>query len=517
MTLFLANPCSILRKFKYREQERLAMSKIQQLLQSSQPRLSNSILPSFLVLLAQCSFSVNTYAESATEQAKQIVVGNDTQRDLSVTVYNDNFALVREARELVLPKGLVELEFQDVPKTIDPTSVTVKSVDQPDQFSVLEQNYRYDLLNRTTLLSKFVGRKLKYSRSVLTGSSYETSFREGSLLALDPEIVDFGDEIEIEPEGTITLSSVPEELTSKPTLVWLLENQVHGAQLLETSYLANRISWQADYIAVLDDEAGQFDLSAWVTMNNRSGARFHDAQIKLVAGDVNRVKTDEQVREMRFTSPARAMSDEMAQQESFFEYHLYTLPRKTTLANNETKQINLMSADGVGFTKEYVLLSQAGNQRRAQIGESKFDVKLKFDNREKNKLGMPLPAGRVRVYQEDSSGALQLVGEDRVKHTPEDETVTLSVGKAFDLVAERRQTAYRRIGDKGIEVSYEITVRNQKRENVSAIVQERMFGDWIISGENLKGVRLDAATYEFKFDVKAKSARTIKYTARMTY
>jgi len=252
-------------------------------------------------------------------------------------------------------------------------------------------------------------------------------------------------------------------------------------------------------------------------MKNHSGARFKNALIKLVAGDVNRVKADRPSYEERFTTVRRATNESMPQQESFFEYHLYTLPRRSNLANNETKQINLMSADGVGFTKEYVLSSPAGNQRMAQSKKSKFDVKLKFDNRKKNELGMPLPGGRVRVYQEDSSGALQLVGEDRVKHTPEDETVTLSVGKAFDLVAERKQTSYRRIGDRGVEVSYEITVRNQKREQVTAIVQERLFGDWIISDENIQGDRLDATTQEYKFDVEAKGSKTIKYTSRITF
>lgn len=493
------------------------MNKSENLFRLTAFKLTYPVVLSALCLLLVFSVAPKIYAENTIEQAKQIVVGNGTQSDLSVTVYNNNFALVREVRETVLPKGMVELEFQDVPKTIDATSVTVKSVGQRNQVSVLEQNYRYDLLNRETLLSKFVGRKLKYSRRVIDGSSDEKILREGNLLALDPEIVDFGDEIEIDPEGTITLPYVPEELTSKPTLVWLLENQVHGPQQLETSYLANGISWQADYIAVLDDESGEFDLSAWVTMKNQSGARFKNALIKLVAGDVNRVKADRQLYEERFTTARRAMSEAMPQQESFFEYHLYTLPRRSNLANNETKQINLMSADSVGFTKEYVLSSSAGNQRMVQSEKSKFDVKLKFDNRTQNKLGMPLPAGRFRVYQEDSSGALQLVGEDRVKHTPEDETVTLSVGKAFDLVAERKQTSYRRIGDRGVEVSYEITVRNQKREKVTAIVQERIFGDWIISGENIRGERLNATTQEYKFSVEAKGFKTIKYTSRITF
>ena len=493
------------------------MSKTENSLRLIAFKVTNRVVLGGSFLLLIFSVAPKIYAENTIEQAEQIVVGNDTQSDLSVTVYNNNFALVREVRESVLPKGLVELEFQDVPKTIDATSVTVKSVGQRNQFSVLEQNYRYDLLNRKTLLSKFVGKKLKYSRSVLEGSSDEKILREGNLLALDPEIVDFGDEIEIAPEGTITLSYVPEELTSKPTLVWLLENQVRGPQQLETSYLANGISWQADYIAVLDDESGEFDLSAWVTMKNQSGARFRNALIKLVAGDVNRVQPDRPLQEKRFTTVRRRTSESMPQQESFFEYHLYTLPRRSNLANNETKQINLMSADGVGFTKEYVLSSSAGNQRMVQSEKSKFDVKLKFDNRTQNKLGMPLPAGRVRVYQEDSSGALQLVGEDRVKHTPEDETVTLSVGKAFDLVAERKQTSYRRMGDRGVEVSYEITVRNQKREKVTAIVQERIFGDWIISDENVQGDKLDATTQEYKFDVEAKGLKTIKYTSRITF
>ncbi|MFT6432011.1 MAG: hypothetical protein ACJAVI_000046 [Candidatus Azotimanducaceae bacterium] len=468
-------------------------------------------------LLSSALFSiVSLLAQNGYAQAEQVVVGEDSRTDLSITVYNNNFALVRETRASVLPRGLVEVEFQDVPKTIDPTSVTVKSLGKGRQFSVLEQNYQYDLLNKETLLSKFVGKKLKYSRTILEGASYEKILREGYLLAMSPEIVDFGDEIEIDPEGTITLSYVPEELISKPTLIWLLENDVSGSQLLETSYLANGISWQADYIMVLDDKASEFDLSAWVTMNNQSGARFRNAQIKLVAGDVNRVAA--QARPEMYMEK-RMMASDMAgaREESLFEYHLYTMPRKTNLANNQTKQLKLMSAEDVGFTKDYILSTHVGNQRMAQSQTSKFDVKLNFDNRKKNNLGMPLPAGRVRVYQQDLSGALQLVGEDRVKHTPEDETVTLSVGKAFDLVAERKQTDYRRIGDRGVELSYQVTVRNHKKEKAMVTINEKLFGDWVISSESVKGEKIDVSIQQYKFSIEGGGTQSLDYTARITY
>jgi hypothetical protein len=468
-------------------------------------------------LLSSALFSiVSLLAQNGYAQAEQVVVGEDSRTDLSITVYNNNFALVRETRASVLPRGLVEVEFQDVPKTIDPTSVTVKSLGKGRQFSVLEQNYQYDLLNKETLLSKFVGKKLKYSRTILEGASYEKILREGYLLAMSPEIVDFGDEIEIDPEGTITLSYVPEELISKPTLIWLLENEVSGSQLLETSYLANGISWQADYIMVLDDKASEFDLSAWVTMNNQSGARFRNAQIKLVAGDVNRVAA--QARPEMYMEK-RMMASDMAgaREESLFEYHLYTMPRKTNLANNQTKQLKLMSAEDVGFTKDYILSTHVGNQRMAQSQTSKFDVKLNFDNRKKNNLGMPLPAGRVRVYQQDLSGALQLVGEDRVKHTPEDETVTLSVGKAFDLVAERKQTDYRRIGDRGVELSYQVTVRNHKKEKAMVTINEKLFGDWVISSESVKGEKIDVSIQQYKFSIEGGGTQSLDYTARITY
>jgi len=465
----------------------------------------------WLLISMTSIFTQNGYAQNET-----VVVGDESRTNLTVTVYNNDFALVREVRETVLPRGLIELEFQDVPRTIDATSVTVKSLGKKQKFSVLEQNYRFDLLNRNTLLSKFVGQKLKYSRSVLEGKSYEKVLREGHLLAMNPEIVDFGDEIEIDPEGTITLSYVPEELISKPTLVWLLENDTAGPQLLETSYLANNLSWHADYIMVLDEQSSEFDLSAWVTMNNQSGARYNNAQIKLVAGDVNRVTAQAQPElyaRDRMMSSARAAP----QEESLFEYHLYTMPRKTDLANNESKQLNLMSAEDVSFSKEYILASHIGNQRLVESQESRFDVKLKFDNRSKNNLGLPLPAGRVRVYQADSSGALQLVGEDRLKHIPEDETVTLSVGKAFDLIAERKQTAYRRIGDRGVELAYEVTVRNHKPGNATVTLDERLFGDWFISDESRKGEKIDSSTQRYTMNVPGKGSQTLSYTVRVNY
>ncbi|MFT4821253.1 MAG: hypothetical protein ACI9PN_002120, partial [Candidatus Azotimanducaceae bacterium] len=265
----------------------------------------------------------------AAAQSRPVQVGEDAQQEMSLTVYNNNFAVVREVREVVLPKGRVELEYQDVARDIDPTSVTVGVAGVGHGFTVLEQNYRYDLLSRDALLSRFINQKLKYTRTVLQGSQYETIYREGNLLAINPEIVDFGDEIEIAPTGTISLNAIPEDLKSIPTLVWLIDSATSGTQQIETSYITGNIQWHADYIFVLDAKKSNFDLSAWVSLDNRSGSRYQNTTLKLVAGQVNRV-ADRRPEMERDVMLMRSDSN-TPQVQALFDYHLYTMPHKTTL------------------------------------------------------------------------------------------------------------------------------------------------------------------------------------------
>jgi hypothetical protein len=443
-------------------------------------------------------------------------VNEGAQREVSLTVYSNNFAVVREVRETKLPKGIVELEYRDVARDIDPTSVTVKARGaSSEQFNLLEQNYRYDLLNRQTLLARFVNKKLKYARSVLQDGQYETVYREGNLLSVGPEIVDFGDEIEVEPLGTITLSYIPEELKSQPTLLWLIDNRKAGSTLLETSYITGNIRWQADYIMVLDQEKPVFDLSAWVSLENRSGTQFRNASLKLVAGQVNRVS--DRRPEMERPMAAMRMDAQMPKQETLFEHHLYSLPRKTTLANNETKQLQLIAATDLKFDKVYILASQVPNYQTAEMRKSSFDVHLRFINQVNNGLGEPLPAGKARVYQRDSDGQLQLVGEDQMAHLPKGEMADLNVGQAFDLVAERSQLEFRRLGERVIEMTNEIVIRNQKTEGVSVTLNEKLFGDWQITSESHKGLKSDAATQTYEIALQAGGETTVRYTARLNY
>lgn len=454
----------------------------------------------------------------AFAQTDPVQVGEDAQQEMSLTVYNSNFAVVREVRKVFLPKGRVELEFQDVARDIDPTSVTVALADSGQGFTVLEQNYRYDLLNRDALLSRFVNHKLKYASTLSQkgqNGQYETTYREGNLLAINPEIVDFGDGIEIDPKGTISLEAIPADLTSIPTLVWLVDSAKSGAQQIETSYITGNIQWHADYIFVLDAKQSNLDLSAWVSLDNRSGSRYQNTTLKLVAGQVNRV-VDRRPEMERGMAMMRSDS-KMPQSQALFDYHLYTMPYKTTLANNEIKQLRLMSADGVGYSKRYQLDSQVQNYQVADAQKTNFDILIEFANTKPNGLGEPLPAGKVRVYQRDSDEVLQLVGEDQIRHLPQGETAVLQVGKAFDLIAERRQTSFKRLGERVIEIGYEIAVRNQKSEKVQVTLNEQMFGDWQVTQESIKGRKVDSVTQSYDIELEKGAATVLEYAIRVNY
>jgi len=467
------------------------------------------------VLLASCVSLLVSLSAATFAQARSVPIGEDAQRDMSLTVYNNNFAVVREVREVDLPQGRVELEFQDVARDIDPTSVTVGLAGDGKGFTVLEQNYRYDLLNREALLTRFINRKLKYATSLERDGKYETIYREGYLLATNPEIVDFGGEIEIKPSGIITLNAIPEDLKSIPTLVWLVDSARSGLQQIETSYITGNIQWHADYTFVLDAKKSKFDLSAWVSLDNRSGSRYQNATLKLVAGQVNRVAD---IRPEMDRPMAMMRSDsKMPQSQALFDYHLYTMPYRTTLANNEIKQLRLMEASGVGYEKRYQLDSQVQNYQVADTQKANFDIRLAFTNDSSNGLGEPLPAGKVRVYQRDNDNVLQLVGEDRMRHLPQGETVVLDVGKAFDLIAERRQTTFKRLGERMIEIGYEVSVRNQKSESVQVTLNERMFGDWQVTSEDMKGRKIDSMTQAYDVKLSKGESAVLKYMIRVSY
>lgn len=471
---------------------------------------TKSLLCMILVVLYQ-------FAEAAPLKRRS---SSDDQLDVMVTVYSNNYGLIREVRELTLPKGEVELEFQDVAERIDPTSVAFKSLTKADQVRILEQNYRYDLLNPTTLLNRYIGREVKFVQYLNKDNNQVKEERVGVLLSTQGgNVVKFGDEIEISPPGTISLAKLPEDLLSRPTLVWLLENDYQRTQQVETSYLTSGMNWHADYVLVVNEDDTRLDLNGWVTVDNRSGASYRNAVVKLIAGDVKRVSEPgvQQLMdqgaslERRTTAPA-------FQERQFFEYHLYSLKRRTTLANNETKQMSLLQGRGVKVQKELSVESRVypysveRNDRKTKV-----DVSLQFENSKDNNLGMALPAGRVRVYKADIDGSLQLIGEEKIGHTPRDERITLQIGKAFDVVSERKQTSFQRFGERSSVVSYQIKLRNHKDEKVQVKLIEIFPGEWSISSSNREFRQVDARSIEFIVEVPQGGEEQVTYTATVTW
>lgn len=448
----------------------------------------------------------------------RIVVGEEGQLDVSLTIYNDNFALIHERREIALPVGRFELEYQDVARTIDPSSVQVSS--DGGSLVILEQSYHYDLVNKRILLEKFLGRKIKYSRTVLDGNQLEKVLREGILLSINPEVVLFGDEIEIGPEGTISLAYEPNNLRTVPTLLWRMDNKHRDDQKLEVSYIATGISWRPDYVFTLNQLGTRADLVAWVTIENRSGAQFWNAKVKLVAGNVKRLQAARRgVRhavsmEMADVSASRK---QMPSQNSFFDYHLYEFDHRSNFLANSVKQLRLLEAKDIRVTQSYSFSGEVVQYQRQGVQKQNADIQISFVNNGKNNLDVPLPSGRFRTYKQDEDGQLLFVGEDSIAHTPADSDVNLIIGQAFDVTAKRTQVAYRRLGDRGAEVSYEIVVKNNKKEKIEVSLKEMLQGDWTIVQQSHKGERSSSGMQLFKIKLAKGKEETVRYTVRFNY
>lgn len=460
------------------------------------------------------ALAVSLSAISVLAVASDISLTNQEQKQLDLTVYSD-FGVVRDLRETVLPRGITDVDYLDVAKTIDPATVRVRSVGKEDLFGVTGQTYRYDLLNRHSLLERYIGRKLKYSRNVLEGKTYEKVLREGILLSIDPEIVKFGDEVEISPEGTISLPYVPEGLHTVPTLTWRVNNRVQGTQTLETSYVADGLSWTADYVLTLGSENAGASLGAWVSLTNQSGLDYRNARVRLVAGEVNRQKARQPVPMAAMESTRMAKSQVRAQ--SFFDYYAYDLPAPLDLGNRQTKQVRLMKVSSVPVVRQYVLDTNIVPRMNPAPDEDRFDIHLVIANDQGGKLGIPLPEGRFRVFQQDSDGAVQMLGEDNLETRAVGQPVDVTVGKAFDIIATHTQTDYRRTGDHGAEASYRIDLRNSKSQSVTVILNERISGDWDIIKQSASGKKTDSGTLQYEVTLAGGATRSIDYSVRFKY
>lgn len=445
-----------------------------------------------------------------------VVVSNAAgERGLSLTVYSVGRALVRDSREVALPAGQAALEFRDIAAQVMPETVAIAG----KGVVVLEQNYEYDLLSPQTLLNKFLGRDVTLVVDEPSGEpgQFVRTRVSGRLLSTnDGTVWRIGDDIVTNPPyRQLVFSDVPGNLRDRPTLVWLLDVARAARTRLEATYLTQGITWKADYVLSLDDAGKRAGLLGWVTLDNRSGADYPQTRLQLVAGDVHLATRPQ--RGMVFKEEMRVAAAPQMTEESFAEYHLYTLPRTTTIKDRQQKQVTLLEADGIDVERHYRVETP---QRwfRSTIGPQKQDVRVdvELSNRADNRMGMPLPAGVVRVYQKDSRGAAQFVGEDRIDHTPKDETVVLTLGNAFDVVAERRQTDYRSF-DHTSESAFEVVLRNHKSDPVTVEVREHVGGDWEMLHSSHPYEKISAFGVEFKVPVPADGEATLTYRVRVRW
>jgi hypothetical protein len=446
------------------------------------------------------------------------------QSDLAITVYNSNLALVRDVRQLNLASGESRLRFMDIAASINPSTVHFRSLTEPTKLSVLEQNYEYDLLDPNKLLQKFVGREVTLVRPKLSSGTTEYDEVKATLLSLNGSPVwKIGNEVVTGLSyESIRFPELPENLYERPTLLWTLQNSGARRHKVEASYLTSNLAWSADYVLNVGKDESNGDLDGWVTLVNHSGTAFKNAQLQLVAGDLNRVVAQS-------GGNLRAAMDKVAQnaaapafqQESFSEYHLYSLSRRTSIFDQESKQISLLNASRFPLQKIYVVNGQSYYYRNgAQPGAPVKDpvqVFYKFKNEDRAGLGMPLPAGTIRVYQADSRAGSLFVGEDHIDHTPKDESISLHIGNAFDIVAERKQTDYKKLSDRLYEFEYEITLRNHKDTPITVEVNEPIGGDWEMVSSTYKFTKTAAFAAQFEVPADKDGTAVLKYRVRVRY
>ena len=478
-------------------------------------RLSSLLLFS-LGSVSLCSTSI-AQAETAT------VSPQSDQTSVAVTIYNEDLALVKDNRKLNLSNGLSALSFRDVSAQIKPETALLRSLLPNSSLQVLEQNFDFDLLTPQKLLEKNVGQQVTIIRTnPSTGT--ETEETATVLSAQDGVVLKIGNRIETGIPGRIAYPNVPDQLKDRPTLTTQVQYKGAEQSNLELSYLTGGLQWKADYVAELSSKEDAIDLSGWVTLTNTSGSAYPNAKVQLVAGDVNRVREVIHPKTMMMRSEAMVADAAMPSEQGLLEYHLYTLPRTTTIAENQTKQVALLSAQHIPARKELVLSGAdyyyQGAYRDIEK-KQKVQVFVEFENKESSKLGIPLPKGTMRVYKKDNDGTAQFVGEDQIDHTPKNDSVRLKLGNAFDVTADRVQTDFKNLGKPNqaplYESAYAITLHNAKKEAVTVTVQEPLNGDWKILNESQPHKKTSAHQATWQVHVPAESDVTLKYRVQVKY
>jgi len=476
--------------------------------------MRSQILAVLLLLAFSCAWAQPPSAPAAATAETTIA----DQVDIAVTAYTAGLALVRDARKLSLPTGEIDLRFSDVAQQIRPETVSLRSVSAPGSVAVIEQNYEFDLISPAKMMEKYVGKKV-----ALVNFSKEIGFErvEAELMSVNEgPIYRIGGEIFLGHPGNVVLPEIPENLIARPSLIWRVANEA-AEQTVEAAYLTGGIGWKADYVLTLARDEQSLGLNGWVTLTNQAGATFNNAMVKLVAGEVNLAPQPKVMMALDYAAQAAPAMAPMPREEAFGEYHLYTLPRRTTIRQNQTKQVALLAAEGVKAAKRYEFRGQEFYYMQIipppQERNEPVVVFLEFRNDKANNLGIPLPGGVMRVYQEDQDKMLQFSGEDSIKHTPKDEKVSLRLGNAFDVKGERIQTDFRQVAPNVNESAYKITLRNHKQQDIVVEVVEPVPGDWEVLQSSHPYEKKDSRTIVFKVPVPRDGEVVVEYRVRVKY
>lgn len=440
-------------------------------------------------------------------------IAEDNQ--VGLTVYNDNFAVVRDDRAIEFEKGTNEIRFTGVASAIEPSSVNFKCLSSPGAVSILEQNYEYDLVDTTSLLKRYLDKQVHV---FVKGSGADVGAEiQGKLAAARGSnlILNRADDIVIVSRDDIeriTLAEMPEALVTEPTLVWLAESESESKEKCRITYTTGNIGWNADYSAVVNEDENNLELSGWVTIENNSGTAYKQADVKLIAGDVRRIEAQKPRREMLVMAAGDRQEKAGFEEKSFMDYHMYTLGRQTTVKNNQVKQIELIEpVGGIAYNKRYVY------ERR--VSEDNIQVKIEFQNTESNGLGIPLPEGKVRVFKQDPADEnLEFVGEDKIDHTPKKEKLSLYIGNAFDIVPEYTLVDSEQ-GRRWRRQTHQIKLKNRKDEPVTVFVDEHFTPrmNWDVEKNSHEYEKLSAGKIRFEVNISPDSVETVEYTVRESW
>jgi hypothetical protein len=427
----------------------------------------------------------------------------------SVTIYNSNNAVVREFRTLDLKKGLKSYSEKDFPSLLDPASVKLNLTNA----DIIEQNFKFDLASASKILQKYIDKDVILSKDEksISGKLISADFdgaviqtKEGGLILVNKL-----------NEYTVSVPTMPAGFIVTPTLEWLIDSKSSGKKETEINYQTNGMTWNAEYVAVLNKDEKTMDLTSWISLTNTCGKTFENAKIKLMAGNIafarKKPQYNEDEEEIVYTNnyaPKELLGSNPVSEKSFFEYHLYNIARPTTIANNESKQVTLFDKQNIKIEKEYLY-----EVNSYYSYEANPDIYVKFKNSEKNNLGIPLPKGVIRIYKDDGTDK-EMIGSANINHTPKDEELKLKVGKAFDLLVKDKVVSTDKISDEVSEIEIETELKNRKKEDVVIKINKNFYSNVEVLKSNYDSEKKDNSVLEFSIPVKADSVVKLKYKVR---